>query len=378
MDITKERMETRVGRLTKKNRIRLITSLLLVLAGAATVALCRTNPAFADWYASGPFQFFPNVIGRVTGILPFSVYEFVIYGLVLLGGWLIWRGMVNLKRRERPKNIQGNLCAAILFVALVFCIASFTILGNYGRSPIAGYLGIEIQKSSVKDLKELCEVLIDDIEAVMDQVERDEEGTFVLGAVDVPEEARKAMYNLGEKYEAFEGYYPRPKPVLLSERMSYLNLTGMYSPFTIEANYNDACMDYVIPYTACHELGHLRGFIREDEAGFVAWLACYHSKEPAFRYSGALNALKYGLNALYREVEYEEYKEFYNAMPLEIRWDLWKNSEYWQAHRGFTYTVGTKVNDTYLKVNAQQGGTKSYGRMIDLLMAYREIGRDVI
>ena len=365
-------------RLTKKNRILLITALLLVLTGAATIALCRTNPAFADWYVSGPFQFFPNVIGRITGLFPFSMYEFVIYGLVFLALWFIWKGVATLLRRERLNNVQGKLCKAIFFAALVFCIASFTILGNYGRSPVAGYLGIETGEASVEDLKELCLTLVEDAVSVMDQVERDEEGTFILGQVDVQREAREAMYNLGEMYEAFEGYYPRPKPILLSEGMSYLNLTGMYSPFTIEANYNDDCMDYVVPYTVCHELGHLRGFIREDEAGFVAWLACYHSDEPAFRYSGALNALNYGLNKLYREVDYEVYKEFYNAIPLEIRWDLWKNSEYWQAHRGLTYTVGTKVNDTYLKVNAQEGGTKSYGRMIDLLMAYREIGRDVV
>ena len=101
-------------RLTKKNRILLITALLLVLTGAATIALCRTNPAFADWYVSGPFQFFPNVIGRITGLFPFSMYEFVIYGLVFLALWFIWRGMVALKRRERPKNVQGKLLRYVI------------------------------------------------------------------------------------------------------------------------------------------------------------------------------------------------------------------------------------------------------------------------
>jgi len=373
-----------MARRSKKKRI-LLVSALLSLIGAAHIALCRTNSTYADWYVSGPFQFFPNVIGRITGILPFSLYELILYALILgTIGAFIYAIIVHLRARgdaaAKPMRVAGGqiLCSLIFFASLVFCIASFTILGNYGRSPIAGALGIEIREASVADLKELCLSLVEDAVSVMDQVTRDEEGTFVLGDVDVNEEAREAMYHLGKMYEAFEGYYPQPKAVLLSEGMSYLNLTGMYSPFTIEANYNDACMDSVIPYTVCHELGHLRGFLREDEAGFIAWLACYHSDDPAFRYSGAVNALKYGLNALYREVDYEEYKEFYNALPYEIRWDLWKNSEYWQAHRSFTYTVGTKVNDTYLKVNAQEGGMKSYGRMIDLLMAYRKIGAEMM
>ena len=355
-------------KLEKKNRILLGIAIVLTMSGGMVLWACRTNRSFADWYVSGPFQFFPNVIGRITGLFPFSVYELILYTLPVVVLW----GLI------RKAKLQTKFCGAVLFVALIFCIASFTILGNYGRSPIAGYLGIETGKSSVEDLKELCLTLIDDAVSVMDQVERDKEGTFTIESLDVEAKAREAMYGLGKMYGAFQGYYPRPKRVLLSEGMSYLNLTGMYSPFTIEANYNGACTDYVIPYTICHELGHLRGFLREDEAGFVAWLACYHSDDPSFRYSGAINALNYGLNALYREVDYEVYKEFYNAMPYEIRWDLWKNSEYWQAHRGFTYTVGTKVNDTYLKVNAQEGGTKSYGRMIDLLMAYRGIGQEVM
>ncbi|MBQ6801694.1 MAG: DUF3810 family protein, partial [Oscillospiraceae bacterium] len=33
--------------------------------------------------------------------------------------------------------------------------------------------------------------------------------------------------------------------------------------------------------------------------------------------------------------------------------------------------VSDAVNDTYLKLNDQQEGTRSYGKMVDLLLAYR-------
>ena len=71
----------------------------------------------------------------------------------------------------------------------------------------------------------------------------------------------------------------------------------MFSPFTIEANYNQDIPDYEIPYTVCHELAHLKGWIREDEAGFIAYLACRESQEPALQYSGTLNALSYAMSA---------------------------------------------------------------------------------
>ncbi|MBO4990911.1 MAG: DUF3810 domain-containing protein [Firmicutes bacterium] len=383
-------------RLAKKNRIRLILSAVMVACGAGITGACRSSEAVADWYTGGPFQLFPNVVGRLTGLLPFSLYEVMLYLLAAGMVWRIFRGLSGLLLRRRDQDcglasegdeveaaprrkggIQNAVCGLACFLSLVFCVASFTCLANYGRSPLAGQIGLVTQPSSVEELRELCQGLADDAAAVMDQVQRDREHQFSVDGIDVQQEARKAMYRLGEQYDVFEGYYPLPKPVLWSEGMSYIDLTGMYSPFTIEANYNAAATDYLIPYTICHELAHLRGFIREDEAGFIAWLACDQSDDPHLQYSGAVSALRYALNALYREVDYEEYAEFYNALPLEIRWDLWKNSQYWQRHQTFTYQVGTKVNDVYLKVNSQEGGVKSYGRMVDLLLAYRRAGAEL-
>ena len=45
---------------------------------------------------------------------------------------------------------------------------------------------------------------------------------------------------------------------------------------------------YNIPHTICHELSHLKGFMREDEANFIGYLACIGSDSPDFRYSGYL------------------------------------------------------------------------------------------
>lgn len=60
--------------------------------------------------------------------------------------------------------------------------------------------------------------------------------------------------------------YGQPKPVMASRLMSYGNITGIYIPFTCEANVNIDVPDYSIPATMCHELTHLRGYMREEEA----------------------------------------------------------------------------------------------------------------
>ena len=56
--------------------------------------------------------------------------------------------------------------------------------------------------------------------------------------------------------------------------MSRTEITGIFIPFTMEANVNVDIPDYSLGSTMCHELAHLHGFIREDEANYISYLAC--------------------------------------------------------------------------------------------------------
>ena len=176
---------------------------------------------------------------------------------------------------------------------------------------------------------------------------------------------------LAEKYPDMKGYYPHPKPVCVSEILSYQNLSGVYSPFTIEANYNGDMQDYNIPFTACHELSHLRGFMQEQEANFIAFLACSGSEEEAFAYSGYLMGWILCMNVLYR-ADYDAWEEVRSQLPQEAEQDLKLNREFWAEYDGRIAEVSNRVNDTYLKANGQSDGVKSYNRMVDLIVAYYE------
>ncbi|MFQ9872685.1 MAG: DUF3810 domain-containing protein [Oscillospiraceae bacterium] len=177
---------------------------------------------------------------------------------------------------------------------------------------------------------------------------------------------------ISRRFPILAGGYSAPKPVLFSEVMSYLNITGVYFPFTAEANVNIASPDFLIPVTMCHELSHLRGFMREDEANFIAYLVCRESSDVLFEYSGTMLALIHASNALYSAdpALYEELVQTYTPGMLA---DLRDNSEYWQRHEGLIGDISDTVNDTYLKANRQSDGVKSYGRMVDLLLAQRRL-----
>ena len=69
----------------------------------------------------------------------------------------------------------------------------------------------------------------------------------------------------------------RAKPVLLSRLLSYIRYTGFFFPYTAEANLNADSPACLLPSTIAHELAHLRGVAREDEANFCAVVACLES-----------------------------------------------------------------------------------------------------
>ena len=161
-----------------------------------------------------------------------------------------------------------------------------------------------------------------------------------------------------------------PKAVFFSEAMSYMEIVGVFFPYTDEANVNVHTTDFDIPFAACHELAHISGFMREDEANFLAYAACRASEDRFFRYSGTLTAYIHAGNALYAK-DPERWRSMSEVLSEGVRRDLAASSAYYQAHHTSFGEFSTKVNDTYLKVNSQPQGVATYGRMVDLLLAER-------
>jgi hypothetical protein len=121
-----------------------------------------------------------------------------------------------------------------------------------------------------------------------------------------------------------------------------------------------------------HELAHFQGYMREDEANFIAYLACMASENADYRYSGAMLGLRHSLNALYA-ADREAYSAILAGLVQEVIADYAANDAYWRQFEGPIAEVSQTVNDVYLKTNRQAAGVKSYGQMVDLLLAeFRE------
>ncbi len=337
---------------------------LLVWPAAFIVYLtARYIPGAAEYvYAKGIYRAYSAVMSFITGWIPFSLAEIllILFPFTILA--IIIAGFVKIVgSSEKCKQTVFLIRRLLIVTGAVFLWYMIGCGTNYYRYEFSRYSGLTVRPSDKQELYELCMDLSEKaaqnrVEEYMTDSERSKAG-------------REAMTKLAENYSALEGFYPRPKSVVFSKTMSRFGITGVYFPWTVEANVNVDIPLYSRAVTICHELSHLRGFMREDEANFIGYLGCINSDSKELKYSGYMLALIYATNRLYSEDKnlYYEVAKTYTPGMLD---DLIEDSKYWKQFEGsVTEQVGEKVNNAYLIANNQTDGTKSYGRMVDLLLA---------
>lgn len=360
---------------------------VLFAASFLLLYFVRKADGMAQWYAVHIYPVIVGTVGRIFGWFPVSVVEILLYITIflVLAGFLrmLFYNIGSfvpyiIKPFGRMRSdARGTKAGAVHYfsglwfaASILFLIYTLNCGVNYQRLSFSEQEGIQTGEYSVKELVSVCERLTRQVNTYAEQVKRNEDGLMVLDGSE-REAAVNAMYSLGKKYEGMAGYYPKPKALAGSWLLSIQNLSGIYSPFTVEANYNRDMTEYNIPFTACHELSHLRGFMQEEEANFIAYLACMESAVPEFRYSGSMLGWIHCTNALRRE-DTEAWREVRGRLSEKAVPDLLSNSEFWSSYEGKAAEVSEKINDHYLKANGQTDGVKSYGKMVDLLIAYYE------
>ena len=383
-------------------------NLLLLLAplGVLLTYWAKTSAFVAEKiFATGIYKLLSQGMSLFTGWIPFSLMELIIIVGPITILALIIRQIVRIVRLKKTvyhmdKENSGTveiqsvdvqnvaIRRAVLLITMMqnlLCLAAVIYFGyvllcgvNYYRYPVAYHLGLTVEKSTEDELAGLYAELADKaVELRAQLTTEDERGAYVLpySEKQLGKEAKQAYQKFAEEYPVFGGRYSAPKHVFFSRLMSWTQITGVFTPWTMEANVNVDISPYSIGSTMCHELAHLRGFMREDEANYISYRVCMASDSLDLQYSGTMLALIHTGNALYRQ-NAERYFELYQVhMSHEVSVDLVANNEYWDQFEkpvvGET-TVGeiaNKVNDAYLKANAQEDGTKSYGRVVDLLLA---------
>ncbi len=363
-----------ITKVWKRELVRLLWLLLFPLAVLLPRLVSRYPLAVEQIFGQRVYPAVNAILRTIFGIVPFSVAEWLLYALVVGIPVLVLTMLV----RTVLKRVSWLRFTRFLITLLIIgCIAfnGFYFLWgfNYSRPGLSYRLGLDVHERPVEELTALCYALSREANALRGQVPEDARGVFML-----PDGIQSSFDNIPEAYRALHRTLPqiganaaRPKTVTLSTGLSWAGISGIYIPFTAEPNVNVDQPALLIPSSAAHESAHGLGIAREDEANFAAYLACMASDDTAMRYSGVMLALIHSGNQLYK-ADRDTYAALYQTYSAGIQRDLLDYDAYWTAFEGPVEETMTKVNDGYLKYNQQESGVRSYGEMVDLLLAYFE------
>ena len=358
----------------KRELFRLFWLLLLPLAVLLPRLAGRYPHVVERIFGQGLYPVISAILRTVFGIVPFSVAEWLLYGLVIGVPVLV----LTILLRTVLKRVSWLKFTRFLITLLIIgCVAfnAFYVLWgfNYFRPGLSWRLGLDVHDRPVEELTGLCYALAEEANALREQAPEDARGVFMLqGSI------QESFNKIPEAYRSLYQDMPqiganaaRPKAVTFSTGLSWAGISGIYIPFTAEPNVNIDQPALLIPSSAAHESAHSLGIAREDEANFAAYLACMASDDKATQYSGVMLALIHSGNQLYK-ADRDAYSTLYETYSEKIRQDLADYDLYWTAFEGPVEETMTKVNDGYLKYNQQESGVRSYGEMVDLLLAYFE------
>ncbi|QDV07158.1 hypothetical protein Poly30_26770 [Planctomycetes bacterium Poly30] len=285
---------------------------------------------------------------------------------VLLG---VFIGVVLVALWRSMRRGVGPLLRRVLSLGGAAYLVFLCVWGlNHARVPLARTLGLQLQPVSVESLNDAALELERDLGQLLREIAGLEDLENV--ASEAGSLAARAWAEAIEEEPAL-GWQRAAVTCapLLSGALGASSITGIFSPFTQEAHVVEGLPAVDLAFTACHEIAHVQGWAREDEANYLAWRVGSRSGSVPLRIAAYTLALVHVHQAL-RKADPALQKRRALDLDARIVAVLQERSSFWERTRSRVATRAMeRVNDTYLRSQGHGAGVASYGRMVDLIVA---------
>ena len=362
---------------------------------------------FSDWYIKHIFPIWLNNYARLTSMVPISVGEIMLVlavAITLFGVCLFVYNLICKRKFKKAVRKFGIFYAwTVLIVCYVMTLNCFILYHGSSFSEkymahaaepdtlVASTSGNVIVQTTTysqnkeqskaytkKDLAALRDYIVAQCNTLADEVDHDDSGAVYYDG-DLIEASRQAMKKLGEDYDQLSGFYVTPKYLTCSEFFSQQYIMGYYFPFSMEANINSVMYITNVAPTVCHELAHTKGFIYEDDANLIGFLACIRSDDPFLQYCGYLSVLDYVNKDFIESIEKNGsvYKSHIRIRDVVAEDNIFLTKENWQevekkavVSTATVKKVSNTFMDTTLKLNGVEEGVLQYNNVVGLLLEY--------
>lgn len=363
-------------------------TILMIITITLIINLVAFSQSFCDFYTKHIYRHIANVISRVTDILPFNLGEMMMYlamimVVIMIVALLALLITLSVRKLAALCNKKGNglfymkfkhgvaiymkvILATIVVTALIYTLNWFIPFRGTGAQVVAdmnmeataknnaganddtskkatveesaktnenesGDKGVGASTQSeytTEDLFALRTILVNNINSLAEQVDRDENG-YIKQDEDMYEEVVKAMQGLSDIYPILGGYYPKVKLAYCSDILDFMGIGGYTYPYTMEVTINKYTTYMDCGPLVAHEMAHHKGFYTERDANFISFIAGINSDSKLLAYSSYRYILSYVTDECYNaanemyDKDPEGTLEFLNKQPeLSIRVEL--------------------------------------------------------
>lgn len=354
-------------------RYMLWRAILWLLIALGIQALASLMPAVVELvYSQTIYYYIARWLTLVNTFFGFSIGEIFLAFLVLwFTIWTLWYLRRAFRRESRFFDVIKLLMLHLVWTASFLWVVLLLMWGlNYERLPISDTWRLETRPARSDELQNMGAKIANGINtnyiAATGGRSLGVASSSPLTVQDLNQVIEEAFQRTAMLAEASQGGFGRPKPLYLSRLASYLDITGLYMPFTGEVAYNQELPAAQLPFVIAHHKAHQRGYAREDEANLVAYIVCTTSSHAFVRYSGYLHAVK-----LLNVIERSGLPSSKSTIGPGPSGDLDSISRFWEGMKSpYVSDLGIRLLNIHLRINRIRTGVANYDEDIPLIIGY--------
>lgn len=242
---------------------------------------------------------------------------------------------------------------------------------NYYAGTLAEDMRLEVASYNLEELTEATLYYRDKANDLAAQIPRDAAGNpDFADFAQLAQQAGDGFHTLTytNHYSIFAGSVVPVKELGWAGLYTSMGVTGVTFGMTGESAVNPNVPDVGLPFAMAHEMAHRMSIAPERDANFAAFLACTANSDPQFQYSGYLMAFRYCYTAL-TSVDAQGAVTVSQGISQQLRGDMAGYTAFFDSRVPTTSSnLASSVNDAYLKLSGEEGGSDSYAEVCDLLV----------
>lgn len=260
-----------------------------VWLGVAVGAAALLWHPSADWiersYANGAYPEWERAVFPLSNALAWSLGDVAVLAGVFCGAWWARR-----RWRERDRSRVTRVAAiAVQMAAIAGFYLAWFVAGwgwNYDRAPIETRVVYEASRVRPAALDALRQRVVANVNRLAPLAHaRRSFDRSALYAAWLP-----VVQAGGDRWTPRVG---ASKPTLADPFMNATGTSGFVNPLTLTVQLASDLLWFERPFDLAHEWSHVAAYAREDEANYLAIVACTRSRDPVIAYSGWLELFLY-------------------------------------------------------------------------------------